>query len=183
MSLLAAEDGLETHPLFINYGQINRRREWRACQYVHRVHGLQRPLRLTMPGWGKQFVSGLTDATRDIMLDAFSPNRNLLFLVAGAAHAYQVGADAVAIGLLDDSAHLFADQTEAFLNQTEALLCRSLGRPIRIAAPLMDFRKADVIAAAEQRGLAGTYSCHAGGVEPCGVCIACREFRFERKEG
>lgn len=182
MALMAAEEGLEVYPLFVDYGQVNRQREWRACRRVHRAHKLPMPARVRMSGWGNHFTSGLTDRSKDIMLDAFLPNRNLLFLLAGSAHAYQVGARAVAIGLLNESRHLFPDQTHAFLKQAESLLSRSLGRPIRIVAPLMDFTKADIIAAAKRRGLAGTYSCHAGGAVPCGACISCLEFQIMKKE-
>jgi 7-cyano-7-deazaguanine synthase len=182
MALMASEEGIEIHPLFVDYGQVNHEREWRACRHVHSVHGLPRPSRLRIPGWGTHFASGLTDASKDVVLDAFLPNRNLLFLLAGSAHAYQVGANAVAIGLLNECAHLFPDQTQLFLDRAEGLLSCSLGRPVRVLAPLMSFTKADVIASAKRRRLTGTYSCHAGGAEPCGICIACREFELEQRE-
>ena len=182
MMLMAAKEGIDLYPLFIDYGQINHKREWRACQHVHRAHGLPDPVCVKIPGWGKSFSSGLTDASKDVMIDAFLPNRNLLFLLVGSAHAYQVNADAVAIGLLNDSTHLFPDQTRNFLTEAEALLSHSLGREIRVIAPLMDFTKADVVASAERRGLTGTYSCHAGGQVPCGQCIACREFDFKKED-
>jgi 7-cyano-7-deazaguanine synthase len=179
MTLLAVQERLETHPLFVDYGQINQEREWNACCRVHEMHGLPMPSRLEVEGWGRQFSSGLTDRSKDIVLDAFLPNRNLLFLLAGSAHAYQVGASAVAIGLLDESTHLFPDQTRMFLEEAERLFCRSLGREIRVVAPLIDLSKADVVALAKQHGLTATYSCHAGGAEPCGVCISCREFQVQ----
>src|SRR5437867_4115501 len=90
MALMADEEDLETHPLFVDYGQINREREWRACRHVHRAYRLPKPSRVPLPGWGKHFASGLTDTSKDIMLDAFLPNRNLLFLLVGSAHAYQL---------------------------------------------------------------------------------------------
>jgi len=183
IALMAAEEGIKAHPLFVDYGQINGEREWAACRHVHQVYGLPKPSRVHMRGWGKHFTSGLTDASKDILLDAFLPNRNLLFLLAGSAHAYQVGANAVAIGLLNESTHLFPDQTQAFLNDAETLLSQSIGRPVRVVAPLMDFTKADVMASARRRGLTGTYSCHAGGDKPCGICISCREFEIATVEG
>ncbi len=182
MALLASEEGLCQYPLFIDYGQLNRAREWRACRQVHRAHRLPSPASIRMPGWGKLLTCGLTDASKDIVLDAFLPNRNLLFLLAGSAYAYQVGAHAVAIGLLDESTHLFPDQTRDFLTHGEAVLSHSLGREVRVLAPLMKFSKADVVAVAERRGLTGTYSCHAGGEVRCGRCISCREFEIKTEE-
>ncbi len=182
MALMAAEEGLVQHPLFIDYGQINRSCEWRACRYVHRMHRLPKPYCMRIPGWGKAITSGLTDASKDVVLDAFLPQRNLLFLLAGSAYAYQVGARSVAIGLLNERTHLFPDQTQAFLNRAEEILSLSMGRSIRLLAPLMKFTKADVIASAEHRGLTGTYSCHLGGQTRCGKCISCREFDIENAE-
>lgn len=137
---------------------------------------------MDVPGWGKILSSGLTDASRDIVIDAFLPNRNLLFLLAGSAYAYQVGATAVAIGLLDEGAHLFPDQTGDFIAQAESLLSRSLGRKLQVLTPLMKFSKADVIALAQRKGLSDTYSCHTGNAEPCGECIACQEFNISIEE-
>lgn len=176
MALLTAEEGLAQNPLFLDYGQLNRAREWRACRYVHSEHKLGDPAYLRIPGWGELLRSGLTDRTMDIVHEAFLPNRNFLFLLAGSAYAYQVDAQSVAIGLLNEDSHLFPDQTSDFLAVAETAISRSMDRDIRILAPLMEFSKADIIGIAEEKGLTGTYSCHAGGKERCGECIACREF-------
>ncbi len=101
-----------------------------------------------------------------------------MFLLLGAAYAYQKGARSVAIGLLYEGASLFLDQTRPFADEAEALLSRVLERPITILTPLMSFSKKDVIQLAEQKGVAETYSCHSGSEQPCGVCIACREFQL-----
>ena len=52
----------------------------------------------------------------------------------------------------------------------------AVDRPIRIIVPLSDFRKADVVALATEKGIGPTYSCHFGDKVPCGMCIACKEF-------
>jgi len=119
---------------------------------------------------------GITDPNKHILEDAFLPCRNLMFLTVGAAYAFQCGASTLGIGLLDEAYHLFPDQTRNFLTDTEALLSQSLGKPIKLVAPLMSFSKADVLEIAKARSINGTYSCHAGTEKPCGVCIACREY-------
>jgi 7-cyano-7-deazaguanine synthase len=113
------------------------------------------------------------------MEDAFTPGRNLLFLLIGAAHAHTVGADAVGIGLLDEASIIFPDQTSDFLSGAESILSKCLGRDVKIVAPLRGFTKRDVVLLAQTKGIENTYSCHAGGEHPCGVCIACREYQFE----
>jgi len=182
VALMAAEEGIPQHPLFVNYGQINKDKEWAACKHVYKAHNLPEPKRIDLPGWGGTFPSGLTDASMDVVHEAFLPNRNFLFLLAGSAYAHQIGASAVAIGLLNDAKHIFPDQTREFVAQAEEMVSLSLGRHIRLLAPLIEYTKADVVAAADQRGLTGTYSCHAGGDDKCGKCISCMEFNIQQDE-
>jgi 7-cyano-7-deazaguanine synthase len=176
MAALTKEQGIEQWPIWVDYGQRNREAERAACHRVLKSLGLREPTTVSVPGIGAFLPTGLTNPSMDIVRDAFLPCRNLLFLTLGAAHAHRVSAGAVAIGLLDESRSLFPDQTQRFLDETERTLSTALGRKLQIAAPLMAFSKADVVALAESRGIKGTYSCHAGSALPCGVCIACREY-------
>lgn len=176
---LSQETGLTQYPLFIDYGQRARDKELAACVRGMRQLGLPDPTVADLSGFGRLIRSGLTDASQDVYKDAFTPGRNLLFLLAAAAHAAKVGADAVSIGLLHEDASLFSDQTARFLVSAEATLALAVGRAVRVLAPLAEFHKRDVVRLAEEKGLAGSYSCHLGQDEPCGYCIACREFVFE----
>lgn len=175
MAMLAKEEGIIQHPLFVNYGQLGLEKELSACRTIHAELGLPEPIAMNLSGFGENISSGLTDREKDVFADAFLPGRNLLLVLAGAAYAYQVNASAVAMGLLNEETHLFPDQTGQFLIQAEAMLSICIGRKIRIIAPLMEFHKSDVIRLARKYGLTGTYSCHSGLDEPCGVCISCRE--------
>lgn len=184
MAVLAKEEGIRQYPLYIDYGQICRDREWQACTAVHERFGLPRPTMMSLRGFGELISSGLTDATKRIYEDAFLPGRNALFLLAGGAYACQTGADGVAIGLLSEQFHLFTDQTSEFLRRMESLLELALGRSVHVVAPLMDFTKADSVQLARLRGIQPTYSCHSGDREPCGKCISCLEILWTTgKEG
>ncbi len=176
MSVLARDEGVEQYPLFINYGQLSAEAELRACRANMRILGIVEPEVLSIGGVGELIACGLTDRTKRIYEDAFLPCRNLLFLTLGAAYAYQCGANSVAIGLLDEKYSLFPDQTRSFIEGAERQLTAALGRPLRVLTPLMRFSKKDVVALAKSLGITGTYSCHAGGETPCGVCVACREY-------
>ncbi len=176
MAALTLEEGLTQFPLFVDYGQLARDRELAACKRNLKKLGLPGPTVMSLPGYGQLLPSGLTSNEKRIVEDAFLPGRNALFLTVAGAFARQVGAGAVSIGLLDEAFSLFPDQTRAFLFDAEVFLSRGLGVPLHVVAPLMSFSKADVVAAAMVRGITGTYSCHAGGEHPCGVCISCREF-------
>jgi 7-cyano-7-deazaguanine synthase len=175
MALMAHEESLTQHPLFIDYGQRAAAEEWRACRTVFARHGLPPPVRMALGGFGKCVPTGLTSERVDVLGDAFLPGRNLLFLLAGAAYASHVRAGAVAIGLLDEQYRVFEDQSRDFLSRAEAVLRSATATNVSVVAPLMAFSKAAVLEMARERRLHGTYSCHAGTSRPCGKCLSCKE--------
>lgn len=175
MSLLAQEEGVDLHPLFIDYGQLGAAREWTTCKLLHERHGLPMVTRMDISGFGKVVPCGITSTAMRINEDAFLPGRNLLLLLCGAAYAYSIQADGVAIGLLNPKESLFPDQTLDFLSEAEGMIKTAMKRRISVITPLIEFAKADVLPLAAARGLRDTYSCHAGGDEPCGKCVACIE--------
>jgi len=175
MSLMAHEEGIVINPLFVDYGQLSSNREWNACEQLHERYGLPLVKRMDVSGFGRIVPSGITDPTMRINEDAFLPGRNLLLLLCGAAYAYSVQADGVAIGLLNPEDCLFPDQTLDFLRKTEDIIETAMKKRITVLAPLIEFTKADILSLATARGLQDTYSCHAGGNEPCGKCVACIE--------
>ena len=176
MALLAYENGDQQFPLFIDYGQRAKERELSACRRSFLKLKLPAPVVTDVNGFGKTIRTGLTDVRLRVYEDAFTPGRNLLFLLLGAAYAYQVGASSVAIGLLHEDASLFPDQTQSFLSLAESILHLATDQPVCVTAPLMQFHKADVVALARKKGITETYSCHFGADIPCGRCIACKEF-------
>lgn len=178
VAILAREEGLEQYPLFVDYGQRSKDKELAACRAVLARLGLPEPKVAELDGFGSLIRSGLTDPSLRVLEDAFTPGRNLLFLLVASSYAVQRGADAVSIGLLHEDSSLFPDQTNNFLAQAEALLSLSMGKSMRVIAPLAEFHKIDVVALAQQKGIFGTYSCHLGNDEACGACIACNEFKF-----
>lgn len=179
---LAQEEGVQQYPLFIDYGQLAKDKELEACRYAMSYLNLPEPKVAELSGFGRLIRSGLTDAKFHIIDEAFTPGRNMLFLLTAAAYACQVGADAVSIGLLHEKTSLFPDQTSSFLREAESMISHCMGRKILVLAPLASFYKIDVVALAEEKGLKRTYSCHRGNEEPCGACISCNEFKFEEAE-
>jgi 7-cyano-7-deazaguanine synthase len=175
VGVLAREEGIQVHPLFIDYGQRAAAREWKTCQRVHCQLNLPDPVRMDLSGFGKVILSGLTSWDKHIRDDVFTPGRNLLFLVMAGAYAFQSGARAVSIGLLSQRFSLFPDQRTGFLEKAERAVEEALGRCIRVITPLFDFTKIDVMRLANEKGIRGTYSCHNGTEVPCGVCVSCSE--------
>ncbi|MCS3770424.1 7-cyano-7-deazaguanine synthase [Aeromonas hydrophila] len=179
---LAQEEGLQIYPLFVDYGQRARDRELAACRLAMKNLGLPEPEVAGLSGYGQLIRSGLTDSTLHIIDDAFTPGRNMLFLLTAAAYAYQKKADAISIGLLHESTSLFPDQTARFIREAERMISLCMGRTIKVLAPLSSFTKPDVVALATEKGISETYSCHMGQKEACGNCISCNEFKFEVAE-
>lgn len=176
---LAQEEGLYQHPLFIDYGQLARDKELAACRRAMDYLNLPQPEIAALSGFGQLIRSGLTDSNFHIIDEAFTPGRNMLFLLTAAAYAYKVDANAISIGLLHENTSLFPDQTAKFLEEAEKLISLCMGKGIRVLAPLSGFYKIDVVALAKEKGLTNTYSCHKGEDLPCGNCISCNEFKFE----
>lgn len=177
MAVLAKENGQEQYPLFIDYGQLAAEKEWEACQRIHKTFSLPDPVRVNISGYGKIIPSGITNVNLDIKKEAFLPGRNLIFLIIGAGYAVKKNASAVCMGLLNEDTHLFPDQTDEFLDSAEKVMELTVGKKIRIIAPLREFFKDDVIRLSKLKGIHGTYSCHSGKDEPCGKCISCEEFK------
>lgn len=176
VGVLAKEKGIEQFPLFIDYGQRAAKKEWATCEAVHRSLGLPIPQKMDLSGFGQVITSGLTSDALDVKQDAFTPGRNMMFLLMGSAYAYQLGVSMVSIGLLSEQFSLFPDQRALFIAKAESVIELAMGLPIKIVTPLFDFSKEDVVRLADNKGVSGTYSCHVGGDQPCGHCIACLEF-------
>jgi len=182
VGVMAKEENIEHFPLFIDYGQRAAQKEWETCKFVHGVLGLPAPIRMDLSGFGQVIASGLTREALDIKDDAFTPGRNLVFLLMGSAYAYQQGASAVAIGLLAEEFSLFPDQKRQFIEKAEIAISAALGRQFNVLIPLIEFGKEDVVRLAQVKGITGTWSCHKGDSEPCGQCIACLEFQFNEEK-
>jgi len=135
------------------------------------------PIKFEMPSFGKIIKSGLTDSKMRVKEDAFTPTRNLLFLVLAGAVASSRGMNNLVIGLLAERTTIFPDLSDRFLLAAETALTESIGIKMEIHSPLRDFTKQDVLNLAKKRGISDYYSCHSGAAKPCGKCIACLEYK------
>jgi 7-cyano-7-deazaguanine synthase len=174
---LLREQHLKPLPVFIDYGQRNREREFHALELNLRDARFAQPVVIDVSGFGKVIRSGLTDTSLRVFEDAFTPNRNLLFLTLAASVAHTRAISTIALGFLSESTAIFPDQTDVFLEKAENAIGESLGVDFRIVKPLRDFTKANVVELAKMLGISSTYSCHLGEVVPCGECIACKEYQ------
>lgn len=176
---LLRRQGIRALPVFINYGQKNLERELGALLKSVESDGFVAPVVIDVSGFGAVIRTGLTDPSQRVLEDAFTPNRNLLFLVLAASVAYSKGISSIVVGLLSEQTAIFSDQTDQFLQIAELAISESLGVEMHIVCPLRDMVKRDVVNLSKEFGVTHSYSCHDGTAEPCGKCIACLEYSME----
>jgi len=178
MSILIKEEKIQQYPLYINYGQLALKKELESLRFNLKRNELPKLKMINLSNYGKLIKSGLTSIKKDIFFDAFLPNRNLLFLTVASSYAYEVGANAVAIGFLNDTNPIFYDQTTMFIQNANSLISLTLDYKIKFLTPLIKFNKQEIVQLAKSKGIVRHYSCHKGGAIPCGKCIACKEYQF-----
>ena len=163
----------EIFPLYVDYGHKSALMEIQSLNNICAKLELKpKIIQLSKLSFIK---SGLTDSNISHIKDPYFPNRNLLLLTIAASYGYQKLVDVISIGLLDNV--IFPDQTQKFVQDSEKLLSLSMGKAIKILAPLMELDKKEVIGLAKKHNipLELTYSCYSGNMESCGKCKACIE--------
>ena len=110
----------------------------------------------------------------------YVPARNSIFLAVALGVAEARDADDVWIGVNAVDYSGYPDCRPAFIDAfrrvAELGQRRGIeGRPVGIRAPLIDLTKAEIVRLGVESGapLHLTWSCYAGGAEPCGRCDAC----------
>jgi len=178
------------HTLSFDYGQRHARElDCAAYQSLaagaagHRVVNLRDVADLVSGGTslvqGGADVPDLADvpeAQRD-QPPTYVPNRNMMLLSIGAAYAEAAGAPEVMYGAQAHDEYGYWDCTPAFLEAVNAVLSLNRRTPVRIAAPLVEKSKADLLRMGLELGVdfSRTWSCYRGGEKACGTCPTCVE--------
>jgi len=185
---LAIEAGHRVIGLSLDYGQRHRR-ELNAASELAAALGLvdHHTSSVNLAAWGG---SSLTDGALTIPSDGveagvipstYVPGRNTVFIALGLSLAEARGAERLVLGVnaVDYSGYpdCRPDYLEAF--QSLADLASKVGREghgPRLWAPLVQWSKTRIVQEALRLGvpIAATWSCYAGGEQPCGVCDSCR---------
>ncbi|MFM7635909.1 MAG: 7-cyano-7-deazaguanine synthase QueC [Cyanobacteriota bacterium] len=185
---LAIEAGYRVIGLSFDYGQRHRR-ELEAAAAVASVLPLveHHTLAVNLAAWGG---SALTDAAiavpiggveTGVIPSTYVPGRNTVFIALGLSLAEARGAERLVLGVnaVDYSGYpdCRPDYLAAF--QTLADLATRAGREghgPRLWAPLVAWSKTEIVhqALRLQVPIAATWSCYAGGEQPCGRCDSCR---------
>jgi 7-cyano-7-deazaguanine synthase len=101
------------------------------------------------------------------------PGRNLALL--SIATLFTHGAQIVALGI--HAGTRYFDCSRSFTDQADRLIGECTNGAIALFAPFLHWAKRDIIAYARSEGLDLnlTYSCEAGRMPPCGMCLSCRD--------
>ena len=101
-------------------------------------------------------------------------NRNATMLTLAATYGEGIGADYVLFAPTAEDFTLFPDCRFDFVESVNEMLFVG-GCKIRENTPFINNTKAEVVAIGKKLGVPfeETWSCYAGGKEPCGKCLAC----------
>lgn len=189
---IARAEGWRCHALTVDYGQRHRA-ELDAARNVARAGGAAEhrvvPLDLRIFGG-----SALTDASVAVPTApsegipvTYVPARNTIFLALALAYAEVSDADAIFTGANAVDYSGYPDCRPEFVAAFEKLANLATkravqGQPVRVAAPIIDFSKAQIVKRGRALGVdfSLTVSCYDADAQgrACGRCDSCR-FRRE----
>lgn len=186
---LASRQHPPVHALTVLYGQRHVR-EVRSARALGRRYRVARHTVLHVP-LGSLLTSALTDVARPIpdrprpggrIPSTYVPARNtvLLSIALGYAESHRLGRIYIGANAIDYSG--YPDCRPEYFRAFERMARLATragverGEAIRIEAPLLRSSKADIVRLGDRLGVPWelTWSCYAGGRDPCGRCDACR---------
>ena len=184
----AQADGYQVIALSVHYGQRHDR-ELQSAQTIAQHLGIQHHIVLgvNLGQWGGSSLTDPNQTLPDQGVDptgipsTYVPGRNTVFLALALSLAEAQGAEAIYLGInaVDYSGYpdcrpdyLAAFQTLANLSSKVGLE----GHAPRLVAPLVQDSKVAIVQRAMALGVPIhlTWSCYAGGEQPCGRCDSCR---------
>jgi 7-cyano-7-deazaguanine synthase len=180
-------EGHELKALSVDYGQRHREQEHAAAETVCRFLGIERrvvDLRSLVGLFGKNALTA--DAAvpegayaADTIGITTVPNRNMVMLSIGIAWAASLGFDAVAFGAHGGEHTNYPDCQPPFAEAMDRAAQVCDFKPIRVLAPFVSWRKADIVRRGAELGVAfeQTWSCYRGGDVHCGMCGTCVDRR------
>jgi 7-cyano-7-deazaguanine synthase len=180
----ALDKGYQCRALIFDYGQRHRRELRSAVAVAKGVAVAYHVLRIKLPWKG----SSLLDTRRPIphtsyphkigqvIPSTYVPARNTIFLSFALSFAEASGAQAIFIGANAVDFSGYPDCRPAYYKAFQKVIEQGTkAKKIRIITPLIKLTKERIIRLGMKLGapLAKTWSCYAGGKEPCGVCESC----------
>lgn len=180
------ELGYEIIALHFNYAQRTESKELSCFHNICEALHVKDKYILDIDFFKQLGASALTDTKIDIPASGigdgvpvtYVPFRNGIFLSMAAAIAEKEGAEAIAIGVVQEDSSGYPDCTQEYIESMQASI--NLGTKketdIEIKIPLVHLKKSEIVTTALSKNvpLELTWSCYANEDEACGVCDSCR---------
>ncbi|MCH7958687.1 MAG: 7-cyano-7-deazaguanine synthase QueC [Candidatus Hydrogenedentes bacterium] len=188
--VVSTRKGTPVYSLSFDYGQRHAKElecaAWQAKQagaHEHRVVDLSFLAELVRDGTslveGGTEVPDLTalpDADR-AQPPTYVPNRNMTLLSIAAAYAETQKVFDIYYGAQAQDEYGYWDCTVEFLERMNAAFALNRARPVRVHAPFIDRKKAELVTLGNELHVdfSRTWSCYRGEALSCGTCPTCVE--------
>ena len=185
----ARDKGYECHPLIFDYGQRHLR-EIGSAGRISRAAGLRSKIfKIKFPWKGSSLLdksarlpfSFVGGNLKSGIPSTYVPGRNIVFLSIALSYAEAIGAQAIFIGANAVDFSGYPDCRPRFYRAFRKMAGMGTkkgveGNPIRIATPLINMTKAEIIKLGMKLGVPYryTWSCYRGEKRPCERCDSCR---------
>lgn len=185
----AKKSGYKTYALIFDYGQRHKKEINCAKKIAKHVGCDYTVVKIILPWKGSSLLNKKVSLPKKRSLKSigahtipstYVPARNIIFLSFAASYAEAIKAQAVFIGANARDYSGYPDCRPAFFDAfkrtiRKGMKCGVEGKTIRIAAPLLNKTKPQIIQLGLWLGVpySLTWSCYRGGKRPCSTCDSC----------
>lgn len=178
--------GFEIIAVHFNYDQRTQKKELECFDNICEALHIEKKYSLDIGFFKELGASALTDASIEVPIGGieagvpvtYVPFRNGIFLSMAAAIAEKEGAEAIAIGVVEEDSSGYPDCREKYIESMQKSI--NFGTKdetnITIFMPLVHLKKSQIVQEAQklQVPLELTWSCYKNEDRACGVCDSCR---------
>ena len=180
------DQGFEIIAVHFNYDQRTQKKELECFENICKALHVKQKYTLDIGFFKELGASALTDKSIDVPTGGveegvpvtYVPFRNGIFLSMAAAIAEKEGAEAIAIGVVEEDSSGYPDCRENYIKSMQQSI--NLGTKdetnITIHMPLVHLKKSQIVQEAQKLHvpLELTWSCYKNEDRACGVCDSCR---------
>jgi 7-cyano-7-deazaguanine synthase len=180
------EQGYEIIAVHFNYDQRTQKKELECFDNICKALHVDKKYSLDIGFFKELGASALTDKSIEVPTSGieegvpvtYVPFRNGIFLSMAAAIAEKEGAQAIAIGVVEEDSSGYPDCRENYIVSMQKSI--NLGTKeetnIEIFMPLVHLKKSQIVQEARKLHvpLELTWSCYKNEDKACGVCDSCR---------
>ena len=180
--IMAKNPRADVYPIWFGYGQHHSNQEGQAARNITDHFRIRKPRVIELPVTPCALTTGTVPraskhAYETAVAPTFVPMRNLIMIAHAMQYAMSIHATDV-VGGWHSADVGYPDCSHDFLTVMQSTMrVANADDRLRIVAPLIDFTKVDIVAAAlrSRTPVHLTYSCYNGAAFQCGVCDTCAQ--------